>query len=115
MEDLNHCLRTFDLEKLLGILYEFIETYVKHSLSNEKEWPYVECLLLTLTYELNSVYANTLKVPTYAWLAADFRTCGTYLKIRMVCFKKMQPVYTQSSWGCGHIVISTHTDKHCIG
>ena len=54
LEDLNHCLRAFDLEKLLGTLYEFIETHVKHSPSNEMEWPYVERLL---TYELNCVYA----------------------------------------------------------
>jgi len=48
MEALNHCLRVFDLEKLLGTLYEFIETHVKHSPSNEKEWPYVKCLLHVL-------------------------------------------------------------------
>ena len=42
---LNHCLRAFNLDGLLGTLYEFIETYVKHSPSNEKEWPYVECAL----------------------------------------------------------------------
>jgi len=46
LEALNHCLRAFDLDRLLGTLYEFIETHVKHSPSNEKEWPYVECLLL---------------------------------------------------------------------
>ena len=116
LEDLNHCLRAFNLDRLLGTLYEFIETYVKHSPSNEKEWPYVECLPLTLNYELNCVYANTLQVSTCTWLAADIRTCGcTCLKIRTVCFQKMQPVCTQSSQGCGHIVIPTHTEKHCIG
>jgi len=45
-EALSHCLRAFDLDGLLGTLYEFIETYVKHSPPNEKEWPYVDCLLL---------------------------------------------------------------------
>jgi len=39
---LNHCLRAIDLDRLLGTLYEFIETHVKHSPHNEKEWPYVE-------------------------------------------------------------------------
>ena len=38
---LDHCLRVLDLDKLLGTLYEFIETYVKHSPSNEKDWTYV--------------------------------------------------------------------------
>ena len=46
LEALNHCLRALDLDRLLGSLYEFIETHVKHSPSNEKEWPYVECLVL---------------------------------------------------------------------
>ena len=39
---LNHCLRAIDLDRLLGTLYEFIETHVKYSPRNEKEWPYVE-------------------------------------------------------------------------
>ena len=39
---LGRCLRVLDLDKLLGILYEFIETHVKHSPSNEKDWPYVD-------------------------------------------------------------------------
>ena len=42
VEALDHCLRVLDLDNLLGTLYEFIETFVKHSPSNEKEWPYVE-------------------------------------------------------------------------
>ena len=41
VEALNRCLRVLDLDNLLGTLFEFIETYVKHSPSNEKEWPYV--------------------------------------------------------------------------
>ena len=41
VEALGHCLRVLDLDNLLGTLYEFIETYVKHSPSNEKDWPYV--------------------------------------------------------------------------
>ena len=41
VEVLGRCLRVLDLDNLLGILYEFIETYVKHSPSNEKDWPYV--------------------------------------------------------------------------
>jgi len=44
LKALNHCLRAFDLDRLLGTLYEFIETYVKHSPSNEKEWPLVDTL-----------------------------------------------------------------------
>jgi len=39
----NH-LKAFDLDKLLGALYEFIETYVKHSPPNEKEWLLVDTL-----------------------------------------------------------------------
>jgi len=35
---LSNCLKAFDLDKLLGALYEFIETYVKHSPPNEREW-----------------------------------------------------------------------------
>ena len=34
---LEECLRTFDLDELLGILYEFIETHVKYSEDNEIE------------------------------------------------------------------------------
>ena len=41
VEALNCCLRVLDLDNLLGALFEFIETFVKHSPSNEKEWPYV--------------------------------------------------------------------------
>ncbi len=36
---LDKSLRLFDLDKLLGTLYEFIETYAKHSPLNEKDWP----------------------------------------------------------------------------
>ena len=46
VEALGQCLRVLDLDKLLGTLYEFIETYVKHSPFNEKDWPYVECYYL---------------------------------------------------------------------
>ena len=46
VEALGHCLRVLDLDNLLGTLYEFIETYVKHSPSNEKDWPYVECFTI---------------------------------------------------------------------
>ena len=41
VEALSHCLRVLELDNLLGTLYEFIETYVKHSPSSEKDWPYV--------------------------------------------------------------------------
>ncbi len=37
--DLDKCLRKFDLDRLLGALYEFIETYVKYSPDNELKWP----------------------------------------------------------------------------
>ena len=37
--DLDKCLRFFNLEQLLGTLYEFTETYIKHSPSSEKDWP----------------------------------------------------------------------------
>lgn len=50
VEALDRCLRVLDLNKLLGILYEFIETYVKHSPSNEKEWKYVKLLLVVLLW-----------------------------------------------------------------
>ncbi len=36
---LDHCLRKFDLDMILGALYEFIETYVKYSPDNELQWP----------------------------------------------------------------------------
>lgn len=80
-EALNHCLRLFDLNKLLSTLYEFIETYLKHSPFNEKEWPYVECLLsviTTLMYELNSVYADTLKTCTFHTIAMANLHAGCY-------------------------------------
>ena len=38
-EDLEKCLRLFDLDSLLGTLYEFIETHVKHSPNEELHWP----------------------------------------------------------------------------
>ncbi len=38
-EALNESLRLLDLDKLLRALYEFIETYAKHSPLNEKDWP----------------------------------------------------------------------------
>ena len=46
VEALGRCLRVLDLDNLLGILYEFIETYIKHSPPNEKDWPYVECFTI---------------------------------------------------------------------
>ncbi len=36
--ELNKCLQSFDLNRMLGGLYEFIETYVKHSPDNELKW-----------------------------------------------------------------------------
>ena len=36
---LDHCLRSFNLDHLLGTLYEFIETHVKHCPDNESDWP----------------------------------------------------------------------------
>ena len=36
---LYRCLGAFDLDRLLGALYEFIETHVKHSPDNALEWP----------------------------------------------------------------------------
>ncbi len=38
-EALNKSLRFFDLDELLGTLYEFVETYAKHSPVNEMDWP----------------------------------------------------------------------------
>ena len=35
---LDKCLRSFNLDKLLGALFEFIETYVKYSSDNELSW-----------------------------------------------------------------------------
>ena len=35
---LDKCLRKFDLDRLLGALFEFIETYVKYSPDNELHW-----------------------------------------------------------------------------
>ncbi len=39
VEALNKSLRLLDLDKLLGALLEFIETFAKHSPLNEKDWP----------------------------------------------------------------------------
>ena len=36
---LDKCLRSFNLDRLLGALFEFIETYVKYSPDNELKWP----------------------------------------------------------------------------
>ena len=44
VEALDCCLRALDLDKLLETLYEFIETHIKYSPSNEKEWKYVKLL-----------------------------------------------------------------------
>ncbi len=38
-EELNQCLRTFDLALLLGTLFEFIEVHVKHMTANEDNFP----------------------------------------------------------------------------
>ena len=38
-DELEKCLRLFELDSLLGTLYEFIETHVKHSPDGELEWP----------------------------------------------------------------------------
>lgn len=35
---LDKCLRTFDLDRLLGALFEFIVTHVKYSPDNELTW-----------------------------------------------------------------------------
>lgn len=35
---LDKCLGKFDLDQLLGALFEFIETYVKYSPKNELQW-----------------------------------------------------------------------------
>ena len=37
-DELEKCLRLFELDSLLGTLYEFIETHVKHSPDGELEW-----------------------------------------------------------------------------
>ena len=37
-EALDKCLRVFNLDRLLGALFEFIETYVKYSPDNELNW-----------------------------------------------------------------------------
>lgn len=35
---LDRCLRTFNLDRLLGSLFEFIETHVKYSPDGELKW-----------------------------------------------------------------------------
>ena len=37
-ESLDKCLRLFDLDRLLGALFEFIETHVKYTPENELNW-----------------------------------------------------------------------------
>ncbi len=39
LNDLNKCLRTFDLALLLGSLFEFIEVHVKHITADEENYP----------------------------------------------------------------------------
>ena len=39
VDALDKCLRSFNLDRLLGALFEFIETYVKYSPDNELKWP----------------------------------------------------------------------------
>ncbi|XP_064403130.1 E3 ubiquitin-protein ligase RNF213-like isoform X2 [Halichondria panicea] len=46
LNDLNKCLRTFDLALLLGSLFEFIEVHVKHITANEEDFALVESLEL---------------------------------------------------------------------
>ena len=38
IDALDQCLQLFNLDRLLGALFEFIETYVKYSLDNELDW-----------------------------------------------------------------------------
>ena len=38
VEALNRALRFFDIAPLLNMLYEFIETFVRHCESKEKDW-----------------------------------------------------------------------------
>ena len=38
VEALNRALRSFNIAPLLNMLYEFIETFVRHCESNEKDW-----------------------------------------------------------------------------
>lgn len=38
---LDECLRTFNLDRLLGALFEFIETHVKYSPDIELNWRYI--------------------------------------------------------------------------
>ena len=38
VESLNKALRSFNIAPLLNMLHEFIETYVRHSESKEKNW-----------------------------------------------------------------------------
>ena len=49
-DELNKCLRTFDLVLLLGSLFEFIEVHVKHLPANEENFPYVLILYLLSKY-----------------------------------------------------------------
>ena len=39
LNELNKCLRTFDLVLLLGRLFEFIEVHLKHITANEENFP----------------------------------------------------------------------------
>ena len=38
-QSLDCCLGSFELGQLLGVLYEFLEVYVRHSPPTDKEWP----------------------------------------------------------------------------
>ena len=38
-KSLDHCLGSFEISQLLGVLYEFLEVYIRHSPPTDKEWP----------------------------------------------------------------------------
>ena len=55
---LDCCLDQFDPDLLLGTLYEFIETYVKHSPQQERDQPYVYIFMYDIMFQLHLNYAD---------------------------------------------------------
>jgi hypothetical protein len=59
---LDRVLHRFDLDSLLGTLYEFIETFIRHTEVEQQQWGLVDTLQAHLEiYNLNMLIATELK------------------------------------------------------
>jgi hypothetical protein len=61
-QQLDRVLHRFDLDSLLGTLYEFIETFIRHTEVEQQQWGLVDTLQAHLEiYNLNMLIATELK------------------------------------------------------